>query len=180
MRFDDIIKSLLVEDKDPVDAVDVITSSCVRDFKDKEYKVQNGAKQTIEGKIGTVMIELIESALKQSDNFVNKYQRPQSLEEIEVIETTVDAFPNPKEVHCYLWWRIKDARYLPFPETSNSLQQSTLEVTYSINCLVAGRTMSKEDELPISISLKQLREIQQNELADNAMKGHELEDLYNL
>ena len=168
MKFNDIIKSILVEDKDSVDAVSVITSSCFEEPGPRGRELrENDLKQVIEGKIGEVMIKLMEDALKQSDNFVNKYERPQSLEEIEVVEVTLDSLPSPTEIHCYLWWKIKS-------------QWQTINVTFSISCLVVGKTMSKEDELPISISLKQLREIQQNELSDDAMKGHELEDLYNL
>jgi hypothetical protein len=180
MNFDRLIKKILVEDKDSEESVDVLSSRCVRDANDKEYDVQNGVKWVVEGKIGTVMIELIENALKQSDRFNNKYQRPQSIEEIEVVEITVDSLPSPKEIHCYLWWQIKDARYLPFPQTQNNLQQSTLEVTYSIDCVVTGETMSKEDELPISITLEQLKDIRQKEITDSSMKGHDFEDLYNL
>ena len=174
MRFDDIITKVL-EGKDEVGSKEsvVVKGGQLSWFDDLErLELEN---KIISGTVVNVMIELMEYVLEETKR---NYSAPSSLEECDFISIRVDNLTSPKVGHIQVNWKAEEtspAIVFFYRFTSTSLVDLDNDLDADRNYRILHHTST-----PHTISLKQLRELQQNELSDKAMKGHELEDLYNL
>lgn len=150
MVFDNIIRSLLKEDEESLVYVDGGELL-------PSGKVQNDKdyQKTLQGTVPNVMIEVLEDVVRKHGK---------SVEDCENIQILVDDVHNPLSCSIYFGWDI-------------NLPTTTIFSYKGVDTKVTNRYKHLEIH---NISLDQLKKLQQIELFNASMKGHELEDLYNL
>lgn len=157
MRFDRVIRSILKEDEEDSSAVHVTggrLSPSGRILNDKDYD------KAFPGTIPEVMLDVLEDVTKRHGK---------SVEDCEVIQILVDNVDSPVHCNLYFGWGGIDNDWT---RTVFSYKGIDTKVTNELNLYRYSGTHN--------IPLDHLRKLQQNKLMDNAMKGQELEDLYNL
>lgn len=154
MKFDRVIRSILKEDEDSstvhVTGGRLLTSGKL--LNDKDYD------KAFPGTVPEVMIDVLEDVTK-------RYGK--SVEDCESIQILVDDVDSPVNCNLFFGWGIN----------ANLIQD---RVVFSYRGVDTKVTDLYKHLGTHNISLDHLRKLQQNKLMDNAMKGHELEDLYNL
>jgi len=161
MRFNDIIKSILKEDKKS-QAVLVTGGRLLRSGKvleDENYLLE----QPLPGTIPEVMLNVLEDVVRKLGKKV---------EDCESVQILVDDVDSPMNCSLYFGWNIESDTF------------RTVFCYVGLDTKVTGSAIS--DEVPLkyskthNISLDHLRKLQQDKIWKDSMKGHELEDLYNL
>ena len=167
MLFDDIVTSLLDENEE-VEVVSVKGGlsgqefSFGNDFEAPELDEELELKEMMPGSIAVVALEVIQRSI----DLVKKYdiKVPSKMEYL-LFDIYTDSLTEPNFVHLTYGWDVdddKDVVFFYIIETPKA----------PANVLFSPNTRK--------ITLDQLKQIAENEITDRAMKGHELEDLYNL
>ena len=153
MKFDRVISSILKEDKEP-QAILVTGGKLLPSGKvleDTDYQ------RALPGTMSEVMLDVLEDVTK-------KYGK--SVKDCESVQILVDDVDSPMNCNLYFGWGI---------------ESDTTRTVFNYGGLDTRVSWSPFKNLKIhNISLDHLRKLHQNELSDKSMKGHELEDLYNL
>jgi hypothetical protein len=168
MKFDDIVTNILKENEEEEDTVFVKGGlsgqefSFGKDFEVPELDEELELKEMMPGSIAVVALEVIQRSI----DLVKKYdiKVPSKMEYL-LFDIYTDSNTKPNFVHLTYGWDVdddKDVVFFYIIETPKA----------PANVLFSPNTRK--------ITLDQLKQIAEKETTNRAMKGHELEDLYNL
>ena len=173
MKFDKIVNSFLKESEEELVHVQSNPNGGEygRIFKVPELDKELELNKIIPGTPSVIALEIIQWSI----DLVKKYDIhvPSKIEDVQSNCIYTDNFTKPGFIHLNYGWMTKHPAYsrgyhLPF--------------YYKIEALKAPHyTPLSPNEHPRntkSITIDQLKDINQKELTDKAMRGHELEDLY--
>lgn len=174
MKFDKIVNSYLKESEEELVHVQSNPNSGEygRIFKVPELDKELELNKIMPGTPSIIALEIIQWTI----DLVKKYDihAPSKIEDVQSNCIYTDNFTKPGFIHLNYGWMTKHPAYP---------QGYHLPFYYKIEALKAPHyTPISPNEHPRhtkSITIDQLKVINQKELTDKAMGGHELEDLYN-